>query len=781
MDPWKVDIVLGPPGTGKTTKLLSVMEQAIATGISPNKVGFISFTKKAAEEGKARAAAKFNMSPDDLTHFRTLHSFAFRYFSMKRDQVFGWPHIRELGKKLGIEFKGRGQVSDDDVYGMNSADRMLFLEGLARNTKQPLKEVWSSAFEDDIDWWELERFTSAMASYKKNRQLWDFTDMLERFCLVDPRTLPKFELLIVDEAQDLSPLQWDAIELLAQNSRSVYVAGDDDQCHPTGTPILTSNRGPVPIECLNPQQDRLIYWRRKSHCFHGFNKTPASFEIAKREFSGKLVCVTVDGTTIKFTPEHKLIVRFMERSQNWRAVYLMRRGNDFRVGQCQLFNSDKAFHAAIRMRCEKADSMWILRISQDPLEILKYECEISMRYGLPQICFNVPTSNQATLQNVSDHIFQTFDTAVAAKKCLLDHNLLINSPFWNNKRAAEKSGGTSICSMEAANLLPELMAVPKMIHSHKEDCAWTRFSIDREDYTGEVHSLNVHEWHTYVAGNFAVHNCIYKWAGADVEHFISLPGRVQPLETSYRVPRSVHTLADQIVSRLSKRRPKLWSPRGEVGSVNWYNDIEEVDLSKDTWLLLARNGYMLDELENWCLSQGFSFHSVNKDPLKSDSLVAIRVWENLRNGKDESAERVLEMFKYADPRMVPASLMKQLKADEASRMYAMPQLKNLGLKSNAIWHEFLTKISPKERDFFIAARKRNEALWKEPRITISTIHASKGGQADHVLLLTDMSYRCFANMQAQYDDEVRVWYVAATRCRQSLNLIMPKTNLNFEL
>ena len=37
------------------------------------------------------------------------------------------------------------------------------------------------------------------------------------------------ELLIVDEAQDLVPLQWDMVSKLESNSKNVYYAGDDDQ------------------------------------------------------------------------------------------------------------------------------------------------------------------------------------------------------------------------------------------------------------------------------------------------------------------------------------------------------------------------------------------------------------------------------------------------------------------------------------------------------------------------------------------------------------------------
>lgn len=514
MEAKKTTIILGPPGCGKTTSLIGmppgvsgpagVIEQALADGVEPRKIGFVSFTKKAVEEGKSRASAKFSIPEEDLAHFRTLHSMAFHHLGMKRDQVLNWTHVRELGKVLGMEFKGRGEVEEDDVYGMNSADRMLFLEGLARSVKRPLREVWNEAFEDSINWHELERFAAALKSFKKSRMLWDFTDMIERFVQSDPSTLPQLDLLVVDEVQDTGPLQWDMLELLAVKAKRVVVCGDDSQA-------------------------------------------------------------------------------------------------------------------------------------------------------------------------------------------------------------------------------------------------------------------------------------VYCWSGADVDRFINLEGEQRTLEQSYRVPRSVHALADSITNRIQNKRPRHWLPRKEEGAINWHNGPDEIDLSRGTWLLLARNGYMLAELEDYCLSQGFSFHSVSRDPLKSRSLVAIRTWESLRRGADEPSEKVLECLKYVHPQLVPPGLVKSLKADDPGRMRGLPELCTLGLGTDKVWHESLTKISPRERDYFLAARRRGEKLLGNPRIQISTIHASKGGQADHVLLLTDVSYRTHCNMQTAYDDECRVWNVAVTRCKETLNIVVPRTNLNFEM
>ena len=56
----------------------------------------------------------------------------------------------------------------------------------------------------------------------------DFTDMINQ--LVESKKFPKLTVAFVDEAQDLSLMQWQLVEGLKNNSEMLYVAGDDDQC-----------------------------------------------------------------------------------------------------------------------------------------------------------------------------------------------------------------------------------------------------------------------------------------------------------------------------------------------------------------------------------------------------------------------------------------------------------------------------------------------------------------------------------------------------------------------
>jgi len=109
-----INIILGPPGTGKTTKLLDICQQKKEQGIEWNKIGFFSFSKKATREARDRASFKFQASRDDLANFKTLHSFAFRHLPVEKDNLMKDKHWKELSDLIGFNLVVND--NDDSIY-----------------------------------------------------------------------------------------------------------------------------------------------------------------------------------------------------------------------------------------------------------------------------------------------------------------------------------------------------------------------------------------------------------------------------------------------------------------------------------------------------------------------------------------------------------------------------------------------------------------------------------------------------------------------------------------
>ena len=67
-----------------------------------------------------------------------------------------------------------------------------------------------------------------------------------------------------------------------------------------------------------------------------------------------------------------------------------------------------------------------------------------------------------------------------------------------------------------------------------------------------------------------------------------------------------------------------------------------------------------------------------------------------------------------------------------------------------------------------------ENLTADPLINLSTIHVAKGGECDNVMLFTDISRANRDEMEKESDDTNRVFYVGATRARDTLHIVQPQ-------
>jgi DNA helicase-2/ATP-dependent DNA helicase PcrA len=220
-------IILGPPGTGKTTTLLNLVDEFIQDGVRPKQIGYFSFTKKAANEAADRAAEKFGLDKDnDLPFFRTLHSYAFNQLGMSKEKMMKTEDYREFGQKCGIPIKTAKYSNEDGTF--NSDNEYLTIINTARVKRMDLLEYYDSRQNMlDIERNTLYLLAEELKKFKEEKGLRDFTDLLEDF--IDGDVNNKFKVLFIDEAQDLSLLQWDMVRKIWSRAEKTYIAGDDDQ------------------------------------------------------------------------------------------------------------------------------------------------------------------------------------------------------------------------------------------------------------------------------------------------------------------------------------------------------------------------------------------------------------------------------------------------------------------------------------------------------------------------------------------------------------------------
>tara|TARA_R110002126_G_scaffold157137_1_gene304651 strand:- start:1375 stop:2898 length:1524 start_codon:yes stop_codon:yes gene_type:complete len=223
------ETILGPPGTGKTQTNSNRIRDCIDEGIDPDRIACVSFTRKAAKESRERVGRDWNIDEGDLPFFQTLHSMAYKAGGYSTGDVIGGKDMKAVGDATGIIFgsKNFDVETDFDTLGASKGDSYMNLYHLSRSKGIPIEEMYRLQADYKIDFSELMHLVRAYENYKQTYKKIDFTDMIEDFIASD--VCPDIEALFVDEAQDLSTLQWKMVDVLRKKPRLQIFTGDDDQ------------------------------------------------------------------------------------------------------------------------------------------------------------------------------------------------------------------------------------------------------------------------------------------------------------------------------------------------------------------------------------------------------------------------------------------------------------------------------------------------------------------------------------------------------------------------
>ena len=222
--------VVGPPGTGKTRRLLNNVQRYTDIGVPISKIGYFAFTRKAANEARDRfLKIRTDLTKKDVKYFQTLHSLAFNRLGLKEENVMQELNYKAIGETCGIQIKYASYETNNWNGIFSSNSEYLTMINLARVrqisvTDQLDRNEHLSRIERD----KLEAIEKEINNYKKVYGLIDFTDMIQKF--LDKDVVPDLDVIFVDEAQDLSLIQWSMINKIERDTKcDVWIAGDDDQ------------------------------------------------------------------------------------------------------------------------------------------------------------------------------------------------------------------------------------------------------------------------------------------------------------------------------------------------------------------------------------------------------------------------------------------------------------------------------------------------------------------------------------------------------------------------
>lgn len=220
-----LDIYLASAGTGKTHRLMNIIDYHLKNETPIDRIAFVTFTKKGAEVAQLRTAEQFGFPLDKLKNFRTIHSMAFRGCGAAREIMMDYAKYKDFGEKAGYNFGTLGLNTQEGIDWNEMKDQQLVtVEQLYRNNRPYCEQI----MEDRVDYSDLVRYMQLYVKYKKTFGYKDFTDLLEDY--IASGRAEDVDVVCLDEMQDSSLLQWQMVFQAFSNAKHIYVAADIKQC-----------------------------------------------------------------------------------------------------------------------------------------------------------------------------------------------------------------------------------------------------------------------------------------------------------------------------------------------------------------------------------------------------------------------------------------------------------------------------------------------------------------------------------------------------------------------
>lgn len=346
-----------------------------------------------------------------------------------------------------------------------------------------------------------------------------------------------FDTVIVDEAQDSNGATENLVK--SQYHSQQIIIGDPGQqlyCQPLGTQVekvhqvnqgrIPTCTGSVAIEDLKVG-DRVVTFDNTHVWKNGREIT----RIDRFPYVGPMVnVVTSSGLTSSYTEKHNCIVRIDDNLADKHVVYLMRRGDQYRIGRTRMYAAQHGgFGIVLRGHREKADAVWILSMHDDLASASLNEMLTQHEFNIPGVHFEPADNDVADIRAFWRKLGSNADNG---EKCLAHFGRLSGSPLWH-PGLTQKMGIRVAFPTAAANVMDGMVMLPLRNTDAKQKAprhVWEKVTVNRSYYEGDVVSLTVDEHHNYFGDGILTHN---SWRGATdiMSHF---KGKRLQLTQSFR-------------------------------------------------------------------------------------------------------------------------------------------------------------------------------------------------------------------------------------------------------
>lgn len=532
-------VVCAGAGSGKTLLIVERCKELVGRGVTPESIVVLTFSRAAAEEIRERLGIYGRRM-----HVGTFHSVILSVMA-------------KLGERPNVLDEGEAAALIDECAvatgaAISKATGIKYQKGKGNPTS------WRKEMEARKPSQFLDVYLSKLAM----RGDIDYVGIIRRGISLAQSGGFNCQYVIVDEAQDNDPLQWQFVKLLAESADTLIV-GDVNQCQPAGTMVrvvsdhyYSRHKQPsgqkdcqhqdVPIEQVKVGDMVVTYSVAQRH----FYRTGKVVErVASRPYKGELVVIETREKASRYTPDHLCVVKMKDAFFGKHFVYLMRKGNQFRIGKAiGVENGDRKsrFGFMARTTAEGADAIWLLSSHATDSEARMQESILSLTYGIPQLMWKNNSYKYGASQAYLDEFWDKYRVDnLRAAELLSCHGRSINHPLWT--RGKHTIIARRLTLLHACNLMDGMNVLcADHGYTHQKERKWLPISVRREQYDGVVHSLQVADTETYMGDGIVTHNCIHAWRGASPEEFEGLGWHTYLLTETFRCPQAVVDVANKI-------------------------------------------------------------------------------------------------------------------------------------------------------------------------------------------------------------------------------------------